>query len=672
MKRTLSYLFGVVLMAGLYIPANAQNFPDVPEYHWAYEALETLKNDGLLVGYPDGMFRGARPMSRYEFAVAMNAAYQKLKYMFDGLQSRIDGLQRQIDALPKGGGGTQGDFASKADLQALRDQLEAFKNDLSGMKNWKNDIDALRKLMNSFEQDLASLGVDVEAMKKDLRSIEDRVAALEARKPAVDIHGTVDIGGRAGHSRDSEIGVDWNGAWVGANASGDPVGVTRDLHVMHELGLIFSGTYGRDVNMLAELVVGNLLPFEGGNMTTQFAGAGRKEEGNTDVWLHRFEAAWASSWFGAPVNLRLGRIGHQINPYILKRQDVDYYWDSDRWDNGDWMIDGGSVSFDWSSFSLGFYGGKVSNRGSALNNGVYDMWVGNTSLVSEQGSRPGNYTTGLMVADTILGAEVGVNLGRFGTARATYNLLDGPDTLSPASAVLPAFTFNRLQLWGGELDVEFAKNFRLNGYFAKSDYFYNDDSQLDEDNWLWDAALRYAGDRFNVYAGYREIGPWYGGPGSWGRIGYWNNPTDIKGFHAGVDFKVNDDISLFATGEFYTGSDRADFGGTVFGISEDDKINRIQAGIGFKFAENWHLGLGWEGVFWDLDEARLDLDNGKIDEHWYTADLTYDLGENTTWRFGYQILDYKNKTGDSFFNTPGNPNVNAKSGLFFTQFSIKF
>lgn len=36
----------------------ARPFPDVPANHWAYEAVNTLKEAGLLRGYPDGRFRG--------------------------------------------------------------------------------------------------------------------------------------------------------------------------------------------------------------------------------------------------------------------------------------------------------------------------------------------------------------------------------------------------------------------------------------------------------------------------------------------------------------------------------------------------------------------------------------------------------------------------------------
>lgn len=51
-------------------------FPDVPENHWAYEAVETLAKSGLAVGYPDGQFKGDRSLTRYEFAEIVHRALQ--------------------------------------------------------------------------------------------------------------------------------------------------------------------------------------------------------------------------------------------------------------------------------------------------------------------------------------------------------------------------------------------------------------------------------------------------------------------------------------------------------------------------------------------------------------------------------------------------------------------
>ena len=54
--------------------SKLQLFPDVPKNHWAYEYVSTLKGNGVLTGYPDGEFKGARPMTRYEFATMLYKA----------------------------------------------------------------------------------------------------------------------------------------------------------------------------------------------------------------------------------------------------------------------------------------------------------------------------------------------------------------------------------------------------------------------------------------------------------------------------------------------------------------------------------------------------------------------------------------------------------------------
>ena len=54
--------------------SKLQLFPDVPQNHWAYEYVATLAGNGIIEGYPDGNFDGARPMTRYEFAAMLYRA----------------------------------------------------------------------------------------------------------------------------------------------------------------------------------------------------------------------------------------------------------------------------------------------------------------------------------------------------------------------------------------------------------------------------------------------------------------------------------------------------------------------------------------------------------------------------------------------------------------------
>jgi predicted RNase H-like nuclease (RuvC/YqgF family) len=179
MTRTFRYALTAVLSLVVVIPAMAQdNFPDVPDNHWAYDALKRMKSEGLLVGYPDGLFRGNRPATRYELAVAVHATYVHLRNMIDNLNSQIMAIQDQLK-----------NTASQSDLANLRSALEALQNQVNAQGQ---DIADLKKMAATFEKELAALGVDVQQMKKDLGDLADRVTDLENRLP-VDISGSVDF-----------------------------------------------------------------------------------------------------------------------------------------------------------------------------------------------------------------------------------------------------------------------------------------------------------------------------------------------------------------------------------------------------------------------------------------------------------------------------------------------
>ena len=55
---------------------------DVQPDDWAYEAVRLLvERYGIITGYPDGTFRGNRPMSRYEFAASLNVVLARINQL---------------------------------------------------------------------------------------------------------------------------------------------------------------------------------------------------------------------------------------------------------------------------------------------------------------------------------------------------------------------------------------------------------------------------------------------------------------------------------------------------------------------------------------------------------------------------------------------------------------
>lgn len=70
--------FSAMLVKALGLNASAtgsQTFNDVPSTHWAYPSIETVRSTGLVSGYPNGQFMPSRSISRAEsMAILANAA----------------------------------------------------------------------------------------------------------------------------------------------------------------------------------------------------------------------------------------------------------------------------------------------------------------------------------------------------------------------------------------------------------------------------------------------------------------------------------------------------------------------------------------------------------------------------------------------------------------------
>src|ERR1700761_6289278 len=126
-----SFLFGSLAMLGR--GASATPFSDVPANHWAYQAIQSLAADGLIEGYPDGKFKGDRPLTRYEMAVL---------------------VARVIAKVQANGAG----YASKADLDKLQKLIDALKDELDSLgvrvTNVEDALDALDK-RTKFAQSLS-------------------------------------------------------------------------------------------------------------------------------------------------------------------------------------------------------------------------------------------------------------------------------------------------------------------------------------------------------------------------------------------------------------------------------------------------------------------------------------------------------------------------------------
>ena len=88
------------LLAGLFsgaaLVAGAANpFVDVDKDSWAYQSVESLANEGLVSGYPDGTFGGERKITRFEMA-QMVARLRERQDLNDAQKQQVSKLSSEF------------------------------------------------------------------------------------------------------------------------------------------------------------------------------------------------------------------------------------------------------------------------------------------------------------------------------------------------------------------------------------------------------------------------------------------------------------------------------------------------------------------------------------------------------------------------------------------------
>ena len=131
MKKALFATFALALTTA---PVLAQDgpFKDVPNDHWAYQAIDKLAQLKIIIGDPDGLYHGKRTLTRYEMAVMLARLLDILdqRYAMKNHEhgapdmsnfATKDDLNTVKGMIGKGSGGTMdtSDFAPRVTLLTL-------------------------------------------------------------------------------------------------------------------------------------------------------------------------------------------------------------------------------------------------------------------------------------------------------------------------------------------------------------------------------------------------------------------------------------------------------------------------------------------------------------------------------------------------------------------------
>lgn len=177
---------------------NVSQLRDVSPGDWAFEALRNLvERYGCIAGYPDGTYRGNRALTRYEFAAGLNACLQQ--------------IERILTSSGEG-------FVTRQDLEALQ------------------------RLVQEFQTELATLGTRV-------NTLEGRVAFLEDHQFST----TTKLRG--------EVSFSASGAFGDQKADGSGEQVEDNIVLDYRVRLFFETSFtGKDL-LVTRLDALNTIPF---------------------------------------------------------------------------------------------------------------------------------------------------------------------------------------------------------------------------------------------------------------------------------------------------------------------------------------------------------------------------------------------------------------------------
>ncbi|GGR96024.1 S-layer homology domain-containing protein [Deinococcus sedimenti] len=225
MKKSLLILtaalsFGVAAAQTAPAAPQVPALTDVPAGHWAKDAIDLLVSRGILLGYPDGTFRGTQNLTRYEAAVIIARLLDQIKTgevtttTFDeetltALQNAIQELAADLAALGVRVSDLEENAVSRDDFARLEERVEmlaAASGDaeaLAGLTSQIEDLtaraddyDTLRADVDDNASQIAALNDLTVLLNQDILNLQDRVSAVEAAQ--ADLVGRADFDALAG------------------------------------------------------------------------------------------------------------------------------------------------------------------------------------------------------------------------------------------------------------------------------------------------------------------------------------------------------------------------------------------------------------------------------------------------------------------------------------------
>ncbi|WP_104991528.1 S-layer homology domain-containing protein [Deinococcus sp. NW-56] len=185
-------------------PATApqvSTLTDVPAGHWAKDAIDRLVSQGIILGYPDGTYRGTQNLTRYEAAVIIARLLDQVRTgtvtidnteTLTALQNAIQELAADLTALGVRVSDLEENAVNRDDftrLEARVEELAAANGDAAAIAAIQTQIeeltaradeyDTLRGDIDDNAAQITALNELTVLLNQDILDLQDRVSAVE-------------------------------------------------------------------------------------------------------------------------------------------------------------------------------------------------------------------------------------------------------------------------------------------------------------------------------------------------------------------------------------------------------------------------------------------------------------------------------------------------------------
>jgi hypothetical protein len=200
-------VLATLFLTAVFATSSVGLFSDIPEDHWAYEAVSNVVDAGVMNGYPDGSFKGDETVTRYELAQVLDRMLSYVDAADASLEELVFALSKKIAELSLSVSGSKqlnADLAKevaelKAEFLALAEKVPS-KEDIENMvadnsdflysmilKNKDEALDMneeLKGLIKANEEADMDLYLFVEAA---MDQIDSNIASMDEMKKDIEL-----------------------------------------------------------------------------------------------------------------------------------------------------------------------------------------------------------------------------------------------------------------------------------------------------------------------------------------------------------------------------------------------------------------------------------------------------------------------------------------------------